>query len=68
MDNAFHKHLRVGEASRIADAELKNQVVFTVVSSSLLRKICVIGLYAVEFLGVNFALYVTKNKRLHPEK
>ena len=34
------------------------------VSSSLVRKICVIELCAAECLGVNFVLYVTKNKRL----
>ena len=30
----------------------------------LVRKICVIWLYAAEFFGVNFVLYVTKTKRL----
>jgi len=37
---------------------------FTAVSSSLVRKICVIELYAAEIFGVNLWLYVTKNKRL----
>ena len=37
----------------------QEDVGFTAISSSLVRKICVIGLYAVEFFGV---LYVTKNK------
>ena len=37
---------------------------FTAVSFSLVRKYCVIWLYAAEFLSVNFVLYVTKNKRL----
>jgi len=34
------------------------------ISSSLVRKYCVIELYAAEFFGVNFVLYITKNKRL----
>jgi hypothetical protein len=37
---------------------------FAADSSSLVRKQCVIELYAVGFFGGNFVLYVTKNKRL----
>jgi hypothetical protein len=42
----------------------KGGVGFTAVSSSLVRKICVIELYAAGFFGANCELYVSKNKRL----
>jgi hypothetical protein len=34
------------------------------ISSSLVRKYCVIELYVAGFFDENFLLYVTKNKRL----
>jgi hypothetical protein len=62
-------HMRHGVSNlevvtTVEHKNLKNQGSFSAVSSSLLRKICVIRLYAVEFFGVNFVIYVAKNKRL----
>lgn len=41
---------------------------FMLVSSSLVRKYCVINLYAAKFFDKNFVLHVSKNKKLHFEK
>ena len=49
---------------RIVAGEGEKLNSFTAVSFSLVRKYCVIELYAGKFFGSNFALYVAKNKRL----
>jgi hypothetical protein len=43
-------------------AKDETKVGFTVVSFCLVRKYCVIELYAAEFFGVNFVLYALKTK------